>query len=105
MNGKRDHHSYDKIYIGDSDCAFLTLVGVKENHGAASSILNYGEDGDYYAYLVDEDTEIPESYEYIDHFVSWLKIYDDNGLTAEFSGKMIAVYRRGMRGTIIQVFK
>lgn len=100
----RDHHSYNKEYIGSSDIAALTLVGVSEHSGVTCSMLNYGEDGDYHAYIVDDNAEIPDSYAYVDHFVSWMKVYDDNELIRTFKGKMIAVYRRGQRGTIIQVF-
>jgi len=94
---------YEKQYIGSSDVAALILVGYKENEGMCSEILNFGEDNDYEAYIVDEYAEIPERYRLEHEFSSWVKVYDDGGLIKEFNAGSINVYRCGSMGCIIQL--
>ena len=38
-------------------------------------------------------------------FKAWLKIYDDEGLTEDYSADKIRVYRAGDFGCIIQLLK
>ncbi|MCQ2976985.1 MAG: hypothetical protein MJ232_03115 [archaeon] len=102
INLKKDHHSYNKEYIGDSDIAALLMVGCSED-GLKSEIINYGEDASYSAYIVDADSLIPEHYKLVASFECWLKVYDDEVLTNTFRADKINIYRSGMRGTIIQL--
>lgn len=53
----KDHREYKKIPLGESDIASLLL-----RHPAGCEMLDFGEDGSYSAYLVDDDCEIPEHY-------------------------------------------
>lgn len=62
------HHDYSKLYLGESDIASLILVGIKqdqENKQAelVAEILGFGMDGNYMAYVVDEEAIIPDYYE------------------------------------------
>ena len=88
--------------IGDSDIAALIMVGCNEE-GLKSQPLNFGEDGDYSAYIVDKTAEIGSHYKKVAEFSDWLKIYDDDGLCCKFSGGKINVFRAGLRGCIIQI--
>lgn len=94
---------YEKKYIGDSDIACLILVGGNnEDLGAKGKKLNFGGDSDYYAYIVDDEAEIPERYKLHSSFDKWLQIYDDQGLTMQIHANVINVYRCGDYGCIIQ---
>lgn len=99
----RDHHEYKKIQLGESDVASLLL-----RHSAGCDVLEFGEDGGYSAYLVDEECEIPGHYNKIMECKGWLWIYDDTQRTVQINPKInalkIAVYRSGMKGCIIQVW-
>ena len=99
----KNYKDVEKTYIGSSDIARLTLVSPHK-----CDFLKYGEDGSYYAYVVDGETEIPESYELVFECKNWLWIFDDDGkqFECDASGweQPIKVYRRGQFGTIIQVF-
>ena len=53
----KDHHKYSKIPLGESDIASLLL-----RHPAGCDVLDFGTDGGYSAYLVDEECEIPGHY-------------------------------------------
>lgn len=87
-----------KEYIGSSDIASLTLRGVGH-----SSVLYFGEDGSYSAYIVRNATEIPSHYSFRDKFASWLWIYDDEGLVKRFEAEKIEVYRAGDFGCLINL--
>ena len=100
----KNYKDYEKKLIGDSDIAALITVGCGEN-GLKTGMIHFGEDGNYLAYIVDQDAEIAEHYKKIDSFTHWLKIYDDWGLTLYVCGKEINVYRAGEMGCIIQVIK
>ncbi len=92
--------------IGSSDIASLVLVGCKRNEkgeslGVFAELLHFGEDNSYKAYYVTEPCEIPEHYTKVTSFNSWLKIYDDDGLTFNEYGDF-NIYRAGMLGCIIE---
>lgn len=100
MEQKRSYKEAEKKYIGSSDCARLILDGSdRVEH------LMFGEDGSYDAYVIDEGYEIGEHYVRCAEFSGWLKIYDDEGLTAKFYGDTIEVYRAGQFGCIIKISK
>lgn len=107
-----DYHEYKKISLGCSDIASLTIRTCAvpgESPCTILKALDFGEDGSYSAYLVDDDAEIGEHYEVVCEGHFWMTIYDDNGVAAKIDahdrvdGGTIRVYRAGMRGCIIQV--
>lgn len=95
----RDYKDYLKTYIGISDIGCLTVRACGD-----VGTIDFGEDGAYYAYIVDSDTEIPESYEEVFNTDEpWLWIYDDGARTASFTNEYgFIIYRRGDFGCIIQ---
>ena len=96
----KDHHEYEKIGLGYSDIAQLVLRSPDKLYG-----LDFGGDGDYSAYLVDEDCAIPESYKLRFEAKHWIMIYDDVALRFQAYGEFIRVYSRGEFGCIIQIIK
>lgn len=98
----KNYKEYEEKSIGASDVAALILVGCDEN-GLKTDILNFGEDGYYSAYIVDEDAEIGAHYKKVACFESWLKIYDDDDLTYRVNAREVNIYRAGDFGCIIQV--
>lgn len=98
----KNYKEYEEKFIGGSDIAALILVGCDEN-GLKTSHLNFGEDGSYRAYIVDENAEIGAHYKKVADFKYWFKIYDDHGLTYRVNAKEINIYRAGDFGCIIQV--
>lgn len=105
MEDKKMYKDFSKKFIGESDIAKLVMFGCTDE-GAKPEVLCFGEDGDYSAYIVDDmSCEIPEHYEKVAEFSSWLKIYDDNGLTLDLNAKKIEVFRSGSFGCIIKIEK
>lgn len=100
-NIMKNYKEYEKRFIGSSDIAALILVGCDEN-GLKTSTLDFGEDGSYMAYVVDEDAEIGAHYKKVADFKHWLKIYDDDELTYQVNAQEINIYRAGDFGCIIQ---
>lgn len=102
----KTYQHFIRKYIGTSDVASLIMMGLKET-GRSLEFLNFGEDGDYYAYLVDREedkpVEIGSHYKKVSTFTNWLKIYDDYESTLDIKGKVINVYRAGEFGCIIEV--
>lgn len=118
----KNYKEYDKAYIGGSDFAALTVTVFGES-GLTANILRFGSDGEYQAYIVNGECEIPSHYALALHVSpysaefhgldgnvthgepsGWFRIYDDSGLTyqATFS-KGLNIYRAGEMGCIIQV--
>lgn len=103
---KESYDEFNKINIGESDIATLIMVGcpVEESDELITKPLYFGADGDYKAYYINEgDIDIPEHYEKIAEFSTWLKIYDDTELTSTIRGEKIEVFRAGDFGCIIKV--
>lgn len=94
----KNYKDYPKQFIGESDIASLTL-----RSPGRLEFLNFGEDGDYRAYIVDENAKIGEHYELELEFSEWLTIYDDTELTFKARAEKINVYRAGDFGCIIQL--
>ena len=90
-NIMKNYKEYEKRFIGASDIAALILVGCDEN-GLKTSTLDFGEDGSYMAYVVDEDAEIGAHYKKVADFKHWLKIYDDDELTYRINAQEINIY-------------
>ncbi len=105
---KKDYYEFNKRYIGSSDIASLIVVGCSnECKGLKLFELHFAGDGSYYAYIVDETAEIGDHYQKVAEFHTWLKIYDDEGLTFKFHEhkSSIEVYRAGEFGVIIKITK
>ena len=66
----RSYKSYESSYIGDSDIAALILAGISDG-SLQSKVLDFGEDGRYSAYIVDEDAEIGSHYEKQHEFTNY----------------------------------
>lgn len=98
----KDHHEFDREYIGESDYCTLILAGCGKG-GIVSTTLHFGEDGYYGAYIVDETAEIPDHYEQEAEFSHWMKVYDDQMMVHEYVGGKITVYRAGELGCIIKI--
>ena len=97
------------VSLGGSDIATLIMVGMTtEDRPATTSHLemkelNFGEDGEYSAWLIDGDTDVPEHYTLAAEFKNWLKIYDDEGYCTYFTAPFIRVYQAGQFGCLIQL--
>lgn len=103
---KESYREFNEISIGTSDIATLIMVGcpVEESDELITKPLYFGADGDYKAYYINEDNiDIPGHYEKIAEFSTWLKIYDDTGLTSTIKGERIEVFRAYDFGCIIKV--
>lgn len=102
MPNRKKYDEFQKQPIGVSDIACLICIGYLDGR-LNLTLLEFGEDGNYSAYIVNEDAEIGAHYHKALEFDHWLKIYDDNGVVAKFSGEKIIIYRAGDFGCIIQV--
>lgn len=97
----RNYKDFPQIYIGESDIASITIRSVLD-----VAILNFGEDGIYFAYECEgNNIEIGSHYRKIFSGKYWIKIFDDSGLVynrrAPEEMKYIDVYRAGDFGCII----
>lgn len=101
------YKDYAKTYIGASDCARLILEGCDKREEVNQKIkferLEFGEDGSYSAYIVDEDCEIPSHYEKKCIFYDFVKIIDDFEISEKLYGEEITFYTAGDFGCLIQV--
>lgn len=98
------YDKFQKAYIGESDIATLIFVGCGQGDLIAKPI-HFGEDGDYYAYMVNgKDVFIGEHYRLEQEFSHWVRIYDDTMLVKEIEAEHIKVYRAGSFGCIIQYY-
>ena len=86
------------ISLGASDIASLTVRSV-----ANVNALNFGKDGSYRAYITDDTVAIPAHYTLTLSLNHWTKIYDDEGLAADFRAEKINIYRAGEMGCIVQL--
>lgn len=97
----KTYKDFEKTYIGGSDIARLIYTSGDEQIG----YIRFIEDGSYSAYIVDAETDIPEHYSLVASGTSWLKIYDDDGLTLSTPRGAWEIYRAGNFGCIIRVAK
>ena len=99
----KSYKNYLKTCIGFSDYAALVLVGAGGENGIQTQPLYFNYDGQYWAYIVPEDTRIGGHYRKVAEFKHWLKIYDDTSLMYSVNAAKIIVYRAGDAGCIIQL--
>lgn len=100
----KNYKENGKQFIGSSDIATLIVAGYADG-GIKTTALHFGSDGSYSAYVVDQETEIPEHYKLVCEFEGWLKIYDDEEMTFRANADKIKVYRAAEMGCIIQLIK
>lgn len=99
-----------KIHLGESDIAQVILMGChkEEKRGTRAMPLYFGGAGVYNAWLCDKDTIVPEHYELVALYHTWIKVYDDTCMTAYIWAGLnvpIGIYRAGDFGCLIKVFK
>ena len=99
----KNYKEYNREVIGASDIATLIMAGYKNDKGLCLEKLNFGEDNEYKAYIVDKDAEIGSHYSLVAEFNSWMKIYDDDSLSYKCKADTIKVYRACEMGCIIQL--
>ena len=90
----RSYKEYEKVYLGGSDVAAITVTGCGED-GLKAEI-----------YLVDENAEIGSHYKLDATFNTWINVYDDDERTYHIypsPGAEIKIYRAGDFGCIIQI--
>lgn len=96
----KSYKEYGGIPLGTSDSARIMLAGVKD-----ARFINFGEDGFYHAYLVDENATIGEHYklQFEMDGSAGASVYDDVERMATIPRcDVIKVYRAGNFGCIIQ---
>nr|DAY64150.1 MAG TPA: hypothetical protein [Caudoviricetes sp.] len=94
----KNYKDFAKMYIGESDIASLTV-----RSGSTVAALDFGQDNEYQAYIVDGNTAIPDHYHLVLDLKHWINIYDDRELAFSASADHIRVYRAGEMGCIIQL--
>lgn len=102
----KDYKDYEKINIGSSDISALLLGGLDERSELISKYIEFRHDGDYSAYLVDNEASIGEDFKLLFVSYHWLVIYDDVERTRQLRGRQIKVYQNPKtKKTIIQTIK
>ena len=94
----KTYKDFEKMYIGYSDIASLTIRAC-----GCVDMLNFGGDNRYYAYIVNEEIEMPKHYTKTHEFKNWIKIYDDEKLTFNVKAEKIEIYQSGSYGCIIKL--
>ena len=97
------YKEFDKVSLGSSDIACLTMRGCSKDGELILQNLSFGGDGCYSAYYVKGEAEIGKHYEKAGEFHHWLEIFDDEAKTLTVRGDTILVYRAGDYGCIVQV--
>ena len=101
---KKTYKDFNKIYIGESDRAELTLRFYDfEKKATGFQTLHFGGDDMYRAYFVqDEEVDIPDYYQLVfESKTPWLDIIDDRGILTFNCLENIKIYRAGDFGCII----
>lgn len=106
----KSYKDFEKIYIGYSDVAALTIQ-VCGDDGISAFPIFFGSDGGYSAYFVDAPAEIGGHYKLIKtvEFCSWFKVFDDEGKTFyhrldwKTHQNVLKIWRAGEYGIIFQL--
>ena len=103
---QKHYKEYKQKYLGSSDTASLTIRFFdKESESVCHELLTFVCDGDYDAYIVDENAKIGEHYKCVfDKAVKWLHIIDDFDVSFKTKANHVKIYRSGNYGCIVQVF-
>lgn len=110
----KSYKDFNKKNIGISDIAQLVFRGCKVNEGASVDLMNFCEDSVYFAYIVNEkNVSIGKHYTLWNSYRSWLKVYDDDGLSFDSeiyldengnTFNQFDIYRAGNFGIIIHMY-
>lgn len=97
----KNYKDFNKVYLGDSDIASLTMRSVFD-----VAVLRFGKDDAYDAYeCFGDDVAIGEHYRAVFEGSTWLMIYDDHGRVYNRRSpedfEKVTVYRAGEMGCII----
>lgn len=95
----KNYKDFGKRFIGGNDSAFLTITGAD----GTKTELKFGEDGEYYAYIVPEGTEISGHYVKRAEFEGSVTITDDDGDEVSLIADKIEFFRAGDFGCIIRL--
>ena len=95
----KNYKDFENRFIGGSDSAFLTITGAD----GTKAELKFGEDGEYYAYIVPEDTEIGGHYTKRAEFEGSVTITDDDGDEVRLIADRIEFFRAGEFGCVIRL--
>lgn len=93
-----------RIYLGFSDCASLIAVGCDEK-GVISGVIDFGEDSEYYTYILENNDKVPDWYKKVWECSYWLKIYDDTTLRFSQRAKKFEIYRYDDTDIAIKIYK
>ncbi len=100
----KSYKAYSCRCIGGSDVASLVARGINiDGSGSILSEIDFGEDGAYSAYIVDDEAEIGAHYHKVFECKSWITIYDDDSCGFRAHAEHINIYRAGEFGCIIQL--
>lgn len=92
----KNYKDFDIISLGGSDGAVLSLV--TDN---SIDYLYFGEDGEYKAYFVNEEIELPSHYKKVFETTGFVGILDDDKSEVTIKADKIEIYRAGERGCLI----
>lgn len=95
----KTYKDFEKRFIGASDSAFLTITGAD----GTKTELKFGEDGEYYAYIIPESAEIGNHYVKRAEFEGSVTITEDDGHEVKLIADKIEFYRAGEFGCIIRL--
>lgn len=98
----KSYKEYEKVYIGSSDIATLTIVALRDNGQPLAQTLDFAIDSNYFAYIVDGEAKIGDHYKLTQTCRYWMKVFDDQELTLDLHAPIINIYRAGDCGCIIQ---
>lgn len=99
----KNYKDFEKMYIGRSDSAYLTVA----EYGIVDDItwheLKFGEDGDYSAYICWGDLDIGEHYKKVLELHKRITIVDDDIARFDAEAENIDIYRAGDFGCVIHL--
>lgn len=100
----KSYREFDKTTIGESDRAELVMLGPSRSGETSATKLCFKEDSLYSAYIVTGfDVDIGPHYALVAVFKTWLRIYDDFGMSFKAEADQIEVYRAGDFGCVIKL--
>lgn len=98
----KSYKDYERVYIGSSDIASLTIVAPRDNGDPLAQSLDFAIDSNYFAYIVDSNAYIGDHYKLVQCCKGWVKVFDDETLTLKLKAPSIKIYRAADCGCIIQ---
>ena len=99
----KNYKDFEKMYIGASDGACLTISNCDKEGNSREEMLYFGEDGEYSAYITYGDVEIGDHYKLMHEFHGVITIFDDVDAIFTAKADTIKVYQAGEFGCIIHL--